>query len=166
MATLQHANRLLSAEELCAVTGVPRGTLGNLQAVFGIRSEVGKPTRHVNKRLYTAGHATALVLYRGLRERGVAKEHAGAAMSYIWRLPVEQMEACIQCGACYLLCIRDSCLPRLIDMDAIKHPAGVPPEVAAMMQPFAIDVQELWQQVNACINGILDHAEGETCSSR
>jgi hypothetical protein len=146
--------RRLTSKEFSRVTGIPEGSILGFRQEVGITPDLPIVQGRKAQTPFTVQQALAAACWRGLLKLGVRREDAAAVSRHLWHLPTEHLEADFVRGARFILIVGGFACPRLLTADAIRAPEGIPPELAASLQPVAVDAQKL-------LNGIISEVSKE-----
>jgi len=136
-----------STQQFVRLTGIPQGSHKAFREATGVRPDFGQLRGLCAHRPFGIGNVLGGSIWRGLRKMGVRHEDAAACCRLLWKMSQEELEHHFSVGQQFILVIKDLACPRLLTLDAIQRPQGVPVEIAANLSPNAVDVKKLFDGI-------------------
>jgi hypothetical protein len=142
-----------TTSQLCALTGVPVGTLKRLRSQGSVLAAQPGQRGRGHSDLWAVEQALALGVARGLRSSGCVTADAEEVLKYLWDFSAKDLERAFKEGrTCLMLVVTlqgTHCLPTLVTRDAILANKDINDQRATAMslgiKPSALDVEAIWR---------------------
>ncbi len=152
------ATMFFTTAQLCAITGVPAGTLKRLRAAGSVlAARPGRPGRgHAD--LWSPEQVLALAVARGLRGCGVPAADAEAVLRFLWDLSAADLRRHFRAGRTCLMLVATpggtGCLPEFLPRAAILDNEAIDAHAVTALRlgvrPSALDVEAVWHFIQKC----------------
>jgi hypothetical protein len=149
---------LFTTQQMCAITGVPEGTIKRLRASGSILAARRGSRGRGHPDRWSASQVLALAVARGLRGCGVPAANAESVLQYFWQMSDASLDRHFRAGRTCLMLVAGpdgtGCLPVLVHRESILKNDDIDANAVTALRlgvrPSALDVAAIWDFIQKC----------------